>query len=89
LEDYARESGIQPVFETEVLSIRKDGSHWVSETNKEVYQSDFVIVASGLNNKPIIPGIKGSAHLTETCFTAQAIKMVCPSGVSAYSLLAW
>jgi len=31
----------------------------VSETNKEVYQSDFVIVASGLNNKPIIPGIKG------------------------------
>ncbi len=59
LDDYARKLNIQPVFNTEVLSVKKEGDIWTSETNNEVYQSRFVIVATGLTNTPKMPSFKG------------------------------
>jgi indole-3-pyruvate monooxygenase len=59
LEQYAKELNIQPVFETEVLSVKKVGAQWIVETNKGRYDSSFVIMASGLNHTPNIPKIAG------------------------------
>jgi len=50
---------IHPVFDTEVLSLKKAGAAWITETNKGNYQSEFVIVASGLNHKPKLPEFSG------------------------------
>ena len=55
LDDYAKELNIHPVFDTEVLSIRKENDNWITETNKDTYQSGFVIVATGRNHKPRMP----------------------------------
>lgn len=59
LDNYAKELNIHPVFGTEVLSLKKTGGAWTTETNKGNYQSEFVIVASGLNNKPKLPEYPG------------------------------
>ena len=53
LEDYQRTFDIQPVFNTEAKSIRKENDLWVTETNNEgTYQSSYVIMATGAFGKP-------------------------------------
>ena len=59
LENYARELNIHPVFNTEVLSVKKEGETWVAETTQNTYQSKTVIVATGLNHTPKMPDFKG------------------------------
>lgn len=59
LDIYSRELNINPVFNTEVLSLNKDGAHWIAKTNTETYQSLFVIVATGRNLKPKCQNFKG------------------------------
>ena len=59
LDDYSKELNISPVFNSEVLSVKKEGSVWITETSSSTYQSNFVIVATGLNNKSNIPEWKG------------------------------
>ena len=59
LENYAKEFNIHTVFNTEVISVKKENGSWITETNKETYQSKFVIIATGLNHKPKLPGLKG------------------------------
>ena len=59
LDNYARELNIHPVFNTEVLSVKKEGEYWVTETSQGTYQSTKVIVASGLNHTPKMPVFKG------------------------------
>jgi indole-3-pyruvate monooxygenase len=59
LDNYAKEFNIHPVFNTEVVSVKKEKDHWVTETNNGIYQSGFVIVATGLNHTPKTPGFEG------------------------------
>jgi indole-3-pyruvate monooxygenase len=59
LDNYAKELNIHPVFNSEVISLKNKDGNWMAETNNGVYQSKFVIVATGLNHTPIIPAIKG------------------------------
>jgi len=59
LDNYAKELNIHPVFNTEVLSLKKESDNWTTETNNGTYESKFVIVATGLNHKPRIPQFEG------------------------------
>ena len=59
LDNYANEFNLHPVFNTEVFSVKKERSHWITETNNGAYQSEFVIVATGLNHTPEIPEFNG------------------------------
>ncbi|MBC7872435.1 MAG: NAD(P)/FAD-dependent oxidoreductase [Ferruginibacter sp.] len=64
LDDYARDLKIQPVFNSEVISVKKEGSYWVTETNSGIYRSVFVIVATGLNHTAVLPGFEGMGSFT-------------------------
>src|SRR5260221_3549865 len=55
LDDYAKKLNVHPVFDTKVLSVKKEEGYWVSETANGTYKSKFVIVATGMNHKPILP----------------------------------
>jgi cation diffusion facilitator CzcD-associated flavoprotein CzcO len=59
-EDYAAELDIQPRFEEEVISVKRDNGRWRTETNQgHVYYSEHVIVCTGFNrvpNEPTWPG---------------------------------
>lgn len=59
LELYAQEMGIQPVFNTKVVSIEKTKEGWSIKTNKETYLTNHVIVSTGDTNKPHIPRKEG------------------------------
>jgi hypothetical protein len=52
LEDYQRELGIDPIFNTEAKGIKKDAADWVTETNNETFHSRYVIIATGAFTKP-------------------------------------
>jgi len=59
LDDYTKELNIHPLFDTKVLSVKKEEGCWISETTNGTYKSKFVIVATGMNQKPVLPVIKG------------------------------
>ncbi len=59
LDTYAKELNINPIFNTEVLSVKKEGESWFIETTQNTYQSKAVIVATGLNHTPKMPDFKG------------------------------
>ena len=55
LEDYQKELNINPVFNTEAKSIRKENDYWVTETNNGTFKSKYLIMATGAfgNPKPV------------------------------------
>jgi indole-3-pyruvate monooxygenase len=52
LEDYRCEFGIEPLVNTEALSVRKDGDRWITETTNGIFVSKNVIRATGALGKP-------------------------------------
>ena len=64
LEDYRSTFNINPVFNTEALSISKENDHWITTTNNEVYQSKFLIMATGAFEKPKAVALKGMQSFT-------------------------
>jgi indole-3-pyruvate monooxygenase len=48
LEDYQKEFGIGPVFNTEALSVKRDGDRWFTETTGDSFSSKYVLIASGV-----------------------------------------
>lgn len=56
---YAEEYKIQPVFNSEVQSIKKHGDQWITTTTIGNYTSRFVIIATGQNHTPKIPSFPG------------------------------
>jgi hypothetical protein len=52
LETYQKEFDIQPIFNTEATEVQRSGDSWITETNRGVYQSKYVIVATGPYSKP-------------------------------------
>jgi len=64
LEDYAKEFQVEPLFNTEAKSVRKEGTHWITETNNGTIRSKFVIVATGPFGKPKPVSFKGMETFT-------------------------
>lgn len=52
LMEYQKEFNINPIFNTEAKSIKKEGEYWITETTKGIFQSKYLIVATGPFGKP-------------------------------------
>lgn len=52
LEKYQEHFNIHPLFETEALAIRKVGTEWITDTNKDRFSSRYLIMATGAYFKP-------------------------------------
>lgn len=59
LEDYQKEFNINPVFNTEAISISKKSDYWITETTNETYKSKYLIMATGSFGKPKPVNFKG------------------------------
>jgi cation diffusion facilitator CzcD-associated flavoprotein CzcO len=60
LESYQKEFEIYPVLNTEAISIKKDGDHWLSLTTNGSFRSKFVIMATGAFGTPKPVDFKGA-----------------------------
>ena len=58
-ENYARKMNIQPMFGQQVFKIRREQDHWITETGRDVFQSENVVVATGYNRSPYLPDWPG------------------------------
>lgn len=56
---YAEELRIQPIFNSEVQSIKRQEDQWITMTSTENYASRFVIIATGRNHTPRLPSFPG------------------------------
>jgi cation diffusion facilitator CzcD-associated flavoprotein CzcO len=59
LEEYQKEFNIDPVFNAEARSVKKEGDCWLTETNTETFRSKYVIIATGPFGKPKPVNFKG------------------------------
>ena len=59
IDEYQKEFKIRPVFNTEAIAIRKEGRHWITETTNGVFESKYLIMATGAYGKPRPVGFKG------------------------------
>src|ERR1700744_3177551 len=55
LESYAKRFGIDPVFNTEVTSMRRDGEHWLVETSHGLFSARVAVVATEIADAPYRP----------------------------------
>src|SRR5258707_2037335 len=59
LESYAAHLGIEPVFQTAVSRIRRDGALWRVETSQNSIAAHIVVVATGIADAPFRPSWPG------------------------------
>jgi hypothetical protein len=59
LDDYQKEFHINPIFNTEAKSIKKEGEYWITETSNGIFKSKYVIIATGPFGKPKPVNFKG------------------------------
>lgn len=59
LEDYQKELNIQPIFNTEAKSIKKEGNYWITSTTSGTITSKNVIMATGVFGRPKPFAFKG------------------------------
>jgi len=52
LEDYQKEFNINPVFNTEAISVKKESDYWITETTHGIFKSKYLIMATGAYGKP-------------------------------------
>jgi len=52
LDNYQKEFNINPVFNTEARSIKKEGEYWITETTNGIFKSKYVVIATGPFGKP-------------------------------------
>ena len=64
LEAYQKEFNITPLFNTEAISIKKEGDYWVTKTTNGTFQSKYLIVATGPFSKPKAIHFKGMETFT-------------------------
>jgi cation diffusion facilitator CzcD-associated flavoprotein CzcO len=60
LENYTAHFRIQPVFNTTVLKIARNGSRWRVDTDKETVSAPIVVIATGWADFPYRPSWPGS-----------------------------
>ena len=59
VDQYQKEFNIQPVFNTEAISVKKQAGYWITETNKGTIKSKYLIMATGAYGKPKPVHFKG------------------------------
>ena len=59
LDGYQKEFNIQPFFNTEARFIHREGDHWITETNAGEFKSSWLVMATGIYNKPKSMHFKG------------------------------
>ena len=74
LEDYQKEFNINPLFNTEVKSIRKENDYWIAVTNNETFQSKYIIIATGAFAKPKTCQLKGNGNIYRQDYTQQQLQ---------------
>jgi indole-3-pyruvate monooxygenase len=52
LEDYQKEFNIQPHFAVEAISVRRENGVWITETKNQIYESKYLVMATGPYGKP-------------------------------------
>lgn len=52
LDEYQKEFDISPLFYTKAISARREGESWVTETSNGVFESKYLIMATGAYGKP-------------------------------------
>jgi len=64
IDAYAERFKLHPIFNQTVTSITRQNGQWETKTNDTVYTSDFVVVATGLNQVPTVPTWAGQEAFT-------------------------
>ena len=59
LEDYQKHFNIQPLFNTQAISIKRENGNWITETTNGIFQSKYLIMATGPYGKPKPVQFKG------------------------------
>ncbi|MBS1608594.1 MAG: NAD(P)/FAD-dependent oxidoreductase, partial [Bacteroidetes bacterium] len=52
LDEYQKEFNINTDFNTEAFFVKKEGDFWITKSNNGIIHSKYIIVATGLFNKP-------------------------------------
>jgi indole-3-pyruvate monooxygenase len=52
LDEYKKEFRISPFFYTEAQWVKKEGDHWITETNNGRFHSNYLVIATGPFSKP-------------------------------------
>jgi len=87
LEAYQKEFGIDPIFNTEALSIKKENDLWITETTNGTFRSKYLIMATGAYGKPkplnftgqeTFPGkiLHSYAYKSGAAFTGQNVLVI-------------
>jgi indole-3-pyruvate monooxygenase len=64
LDSYQKEFDINPVFNTEAITVRKEGDHWNTETTNGSFKSKYLVMATGPYDKPKPIHFKGMEKFT-------------------------
>jgi len=62
IDSYCEHFAIKPIFGQEVISVKKNGKHWLVTTQDNTYEAKNVLVATGYNRVPKAPTLKGQAQ---------------------------
>ena len=52
LDEYSRVFGIEPLFNTAATRVRREDGHWVTETDKGIFRSENLVLATGVYDRP-------------------------------------
>lgn len=72
LEAYARYFAIQPRFGQRVESLQPSGTGWETVTNAGRYYSENVVIATGMNERPVLPSWPGMPSFKGTIIHSSA-----------------
>jgi len=65
-ESYVHKMNISPLFGQEALNVKRNGGFWETTTSTHVIRSKRVVVATGYNRTPVMPGWEGQASFRGT-----------------------
>ncbi len=79
LKNYAQHFDIKPQFSTTVNCIKKEGTHWLVETNNDIpFLAEHVIIATGVNRVPNVPTWEGQDEFNGTIVHSRDYKNPAP-----------
>lgn len=80
LEQHAAEAGIEVTLRTTVRRIVRAPSAWVLETGEEEIIADEVVVATGFENRPVVPDWPGRGQFTGRLLHSAEYRNAVPFG---------
>ncbi|MDN3657268.1 NAD(P)/FAD-dependent oxidoreductase [Ferruginibacter paludis] len=71
---YQKEFNIEPIFNTEATSVKRVGDNWLTQTATEIFQSKYLVMATGAFGHPRPLNFKGMETFTGTVVHSYAYK---------------